>query len=64
MAIYYNSAILLHLLTKCEASGYAEAVALITRMSPAVTAHPVERALQSGSKMTDLNTLLAGLDLE
>src|SRR5471032_3447912 len=32
--IFYNSAILSRLLTKCEASGNAKAVALITRMSP------------------------------
>ena len=33
--IYYNSAILSHLLTKYEGSSNAKAVALITQMSPA-----------------------------
>lgn len=33
--IHYNLAILAHLLTKCEASGTAKAMALITRISPA-----------------------------
>ena len=37
--IYYSSAILSHLLTKCEASGNAKAVVLITRMSPAAWRH-------------------------
>ena len=33
--IYYNSAILSYILTKCVASSNTKAVALITRMSPA-----------------------------
>ncbi|SFO42635.1 Tn3 transposase DDE domain-containing protein [Nitrosospira briensis] len=37
--IYYNSAILSHLLTKCEASGNTKAVELITRISPAALRH-------------------------
>jgi hypothetical protein len=39
--IYYNSAILSHLLTKCEASGKAKAkaVTLITRISPTAWRH-------------------------
>ena len=32
--IYHNSAILSHLLTKCQASGNTRALAMITRMSP------------------------------
>ena len=65
--IYYNSAILSHLLTKCEASGNAKAVALITRMSPAAWRHILlngHYTFQSGGKMIDLDALLAGLDLE
>ena len=64
--IYYNSAILSHLLTKCEASGNAKAVALITRMSPAAWRHILlngHYTFQSCGKMIDLNELLAGLDL-
>ncbi len=64
--IYYNSAILSHLLTKCEASGNAKAVALITRMSPAAWRHILlngHYTFQSGGKMIDLDAL-AGLDLE
>jgi TnpA family transposase len=65
--IYYNSAILSHLLTKCETSGNTKAVALITRMSPAAWRHILlngHYTFQSGGKMIDLDTLLAGLDLE
>ncbi len=65
--IYYNSAILSHLLMKCEVSGNARAVALITRMSPAAWRHILlngHYTFQSGGKMIDLDALLAGLDLE
>ena len=65
--MYYNSIILSHLLTKCEASGNAKAVALITRMSPAALRHILlngHYTFQSGGKMIDLDALLAGLDLE
>ena len=64
--IYYNSAILSHLLTKCEASGNTKALALITRMSPAAWRHILlngHYTFQSGGKMIDLDTLLVGLDL-
>jgi TnpA family transposase len=64
--IYYNSAILSHLLTKCEASGNTKAVELITRMSPAAWRHILlngHYTFQSGGKIIDLDTLLAGLDL-
>ena len=63
--IYYNSAILSHLLTKYEASGNAKAVALITRMSPAAWRHILlngHYTFQSGGKMIDLDALLAGLE--
>ena len=64
--IYYNSAILSHMLTKCVASGNTKAVALITRMSPAAWRHILlngHYTFQSGGKMIDLDALLAGLDL-
>jgi hypothetical protein len=64
VVIYYNSAILSHLLTKCEASG--NAVALITRMSPAAWRHILlngHYTFQSGGKMIDLDALVAGLEL-
>ena len=56
-----------HLLTKCEASCNAKAVAMITRMSPAAWRHILlngHYTFQSGGKMIDLDALLAGLDLE
>ena len=65
--IYYNSAILSHLLTKCEAIGNAKTVALITRMSPAAWRHILlngHYTFQSGGKMIDLDALLAGLEVE
>ena len=64
--IYYNSAILSHLLTKCEASGNAKAVALITKISPAAWRHILlngHYTFQSGGKMIDLDALVAGLEL-
>ena len=64
--IYYNSAILSHMLTKCVASGNTKAVALITRMSPAAWRHILlngHYTFQSGGKMIDLDEILAGLDL-
>lgn len=63
--IYYNSAILSHLLTKYEASGNTKAVALITRMSPAAWRHILlngHYTFQSAGQMIDLDALLAGLD--
>jgi TnpA family transposase len=64
--IYYNSAILSHLLTKCEASGNAKAVALIIRTSPAAWRHILlngHYTFQSGGNIIDLDALLAGLEL-
>jgi len=63
--IYYNSAILSHLLTKYEANGNTKAVALITQVSPAAWRHILlngHYTFQSGGKMIDLDTLLAGLE--
>ena len=64
--IYYNSAILSHLLTKCEASGNTKSLELITRVSPAAWRYILlngHYTFQIGGKMIDLDTLLAGLDL-
>jgi hypothetical protein len=64
--IYYNSAILSHLLTTCEASGNTKALELITQVSPAAWRHPLlngHYTLQSGDKTIDLDTLLVRLDL-
>jgi len=64
--IYYNSAILSHLLTKCEASGNAKAMALITKISPVAWRHILlngHYTFQSGGKMIDLDALVAGLEL-
>ena len=64
--IYYNSAILSHLLTKCEASGNAKAVALIPKISPAAWRHILlngHYTFQSGGKMIDLDALVAGVEL-
>jgi TnpA family transposase len=63
--IYYNSAILSHLLAKCEASGNAKAVALITKTSPAAWRHILlngHYTFQSGGNIIDLDALLAGLE--
>ena len=65
--IFYNSAILSHLLTKCEASGNAKVVALITKISPAAWRHILlngHYTFQSGGKMIDLDELLAGLEVD
>lgn len=64
--IYYNSAILSHLLMKCEASGDAKGVALITKISPTAWRHILlngHYTFQSGGKMIDLDALVAGLEL-
>ncbi|MBE9401953.1 Tn3 family transposase [Acinetobacter albensis] len=64
--IYYNSAILSHLLTKYEASGNAKAVARITQISPTAWRHILlngHYTFQSNGKLIDLDTLVAGLEL-
>ena len=55
-----------HLLTKCEASDNAKAVALITKISPAAWRHILlngHYTFQSGGKMIDLDALVAGVEL-
>ena len=52
---------------KCEASGNADAVALITKISPAAWRHILLNGpytFQSGGKMIHLDALAAGLELE
>jgi len=64
--IYYNSAILSHLLTKCEASGNARTVALLPKFSPAAWQHILlngHYTFHSNGKIIDLDTLVAGLEL-
>ena len=64
--IYYNSAILSHLLTKYETRGNDKAVGLITQISPAAWRHILlngHYTFQSGGKMIDLDVLVAGLEL-
>jgi TnpA family transposase len=64
--IFYNSAILSHLLTKWEASGNAKALARLTQISPAAWRHILlngHYTFQSDNKI-DLDALIAGLELE
>ncbi|OOW75223.1 transposase [Xanthomonas cissicola] len=61
-----NSAILSRLLTKYEASGNANALALIIQMSPAAWRHILlngHYTFQSDGKMLDLDALVAELEL-
>ena len=64
--IFYNSAILSRLLTKCKASGNAKALALITQISPAAWRHILlngHYTFQNDGKMIDLDVLVAGPEL-
>jgi hypothetical protein len=64
--IYYNSAILSHLLTKYEASGNAKAVARITQISPTAWRHILlngHYTFQSSGKLIDLDALVADLEM-
>ena len=64
--IYYNSAILSRLLEKCEASGHAKVVALITQISPTAWRHILlngHYTFHSDGKHIDLDVLVAGLNL-
>lgn len=64
--IYYNSAILSRLLEKCEASGNAKVVALITQISPTAWRHILlngHYTFLSDGKHIDLDALVKGLDL-
>jgi TnpA family transposase len=64
--IYYNSAILSRLLTKCEATGNAKALAALTQISPAAWRHILlngHYTFQSDGKVIDLDTLVEGVEL-
>ncbi|HCQ6537095.1 TPA: Tn3 family transposase, partial [Escherichia coli] len=64
--IYYNSAILSRLLTKCEATGNAKALAALTQISPAAWRHILlngHYTFQSDGKVIDLDALVAGVEL-
>jgi TnpA family transposase len=65
--IYYNSAILSRLLTKYEVSGNAKALALIKKISPAAWRHILlngHYTFRSDGQVINLDTIIAGLDLE
>ncbi len=65
--IYYNSAILSRLLTKYEVSGNAKAMALIKKISPAAWRHihlNGHYTFRSDGQVINLDTIIAGLDLE
>jgi hypothetical protein len=64
--IFYNSAILSRLLTKCEASENIKALAFIAHISSAAWWHILlngHYTFQSNGKMIDLDALVAGLEL-
>ncbi|EAA7909295.1 hypothetical protein AT967_23950 [Salmonella enterica subsp. enterica serovar Montevideo] len=53
-------------LTKCEATGNAKALAVLTQISPAAWRHILlngHYTFQSDSKVIDLDTLVAGVEL-
>ncbi len=64
--IYYNSALLSRLLTKCEASPNAKALALIKAISPAAWRHihlNGHDTFISDGTLIDLDAMVASLDL-
>ena len=64
--IYYNSAILSRLFTKCEANGNAKALELIPQISPAAWRHILlngHYTFNTDGNTIDLDTIVAGLDL-
>ena len=66
IVIYYNSAILLRLLTKYETRGNAKAWALITQISPAAWLHILlngHYTFNSDGQMIDLEAIVAALNL-
>jgi TnpA family transposase len=65
--VYYNSAILSRLLTKFEASGNENALALITSTSPVAWRHVHlngRYAFRDGGQALDLDAIIEGLKLE
>jgi TnpA family transposase len=64
--IYYNSVILSRVLAKCEASGNAKALTLITQISPAAWRHILlngHYTFQTDGKIIDLDAIVAALNL-
>lgn len=64
--IYYNSAILSHLLAKYEASGNTKALSIIKKISPAAWRHVHlngHYTFRNAGQVIDLDAILAGLDL-
>jgi hypothetical protein len=65
--VFYNSAILSRLLTKCEASENAKALALVTLTSPVAwqDVHLNGRyAFRDGGQAIDLDAVVQGLSFE
>ena len=64
--IYYNSAILSRLLTKCETSGNEKALALLKKISPAAWRHihlNGHYTFHGEGQIIDLDAIVAGLEL-
>jgi TnpA family transposase len=64
--IYYNSAILSRLLTKCETSGNEKALALLKKISPAAWRHihlNGHYTFHGDGQIIDLDAIVAGLEL-
>ncbi len=64
--IYYNSAILSRLLTKCEASGNEKALALLKKILPAAWCHIYlngHYTFHGDGQIIDLDVIVAGLEL-
>ncbi|ENJ5949296.1 Tn3 family transposase, partial [Salmonella enterica] len=64
--IYYNSATLSRLLTKCESTGNSKALSVLTQISPAAKRHILlngHYTFQSDGKVIDLDVLVAGVEL-
>ncbi len=63
--IYYNSAILSRLLTKCEATGNAKALTLIKKISPVAWRHihlNGHYTFRGDGQILDLDAIMAGLE--
>jgi hypothetical protein len=63
--IYYNSAILSRLLTKCQASGNEKILALLNKISPAAWRHIHlgHYTFHGDDQAIDLDAIVAGLEL-
>jgi hypothetical protein len=64
--IYYNSAILSRLLTKCEASGSDKTLSMLKKISPAAWRHihlNGHYTFHGEGQAIDLDAIVAGLEL-